>query len=180
VANSHIPYGAKRLADIIISKIIDGVIFLHKSMKYITSQKLKELKEKLKELREKRKEISRQIQDAQDRGDITESAEYTEAKEAQAFNEGRIKELEQLFNDAIIISKKQKCDIVEVGCEILVQNKDHKKGFIIVGSEEADPIQGKISNESPLGRAFLGKKKGDEVMATTPSGKVHYKILEIK
>ena len=149
-------------------------------MKYITSQKLKELKEKLKELREKRKEISRQIQDAQDRGDITESAEYTEAKEAQAFNEGRIKELEQLFNDAIIISKKQKCDIVEVGCEILVQNKDHKKDFTIVGSEEADPIQGKISNESPLGRAFLGKKKGDEVMVTTPSGKIHYKILEIK
>lgn len=150
-------------------------------MKYITSQKLKELKEKLKELREKRKEISRQIQDAQDRGDITESAEYAEAKEAQAFNEGRIRELEQLFNDAIVISpNKQKCDVVEVGCEILVKNRDHKKEFTIVGSEEADPLQGKISNESPLGRAFLGKKKGDEVMATTPSGKIHYKILEIK
>jgi len=149
-------------------------------MKYITPQKLNELKEKLKELREKRKEISKRIQEAQDRGDITESAEYAEAKEAQAFNEGRIKELEQLFNEAVVISKKQRCDIVEVGCEILVQNRDHKKEFTIVGSEEADPAQGKISNESPLGRAFLGKKIGDEVMVHTPNGKIHYKILEIK
>jgi transcription elongation factor GreA len=149
-------------------------------MKYITQKKLKELKEKLHELKERRKDISKQIQEAQDRGDISESAEYAEAKESQAFNEGRIKELEQLLNDAVIITKKGGCDKVEVGCQIFVQNKDHKKEFTIVGSEEADPSAGMISNESPLGRAFLGKKKGDEIMVNTPNGKSHYKILKIE
>lgn len=149
-------------------------------MRYISSQKLKELKKELEELREKRKEISKKIYDAQDRGDISESAEYTEAKEAQAFNEGRIQEIKQIINDAVIISKKEKCDSVNVGCEVIVRNKQRKQEFTIVGSEEADPAQGKISNESPLGRAFLGKKKDDEVVCQTPKGNVHYKIIQIK
>ncbi|MBD3282541.1 MAG: transcription elongation factor GreA, partial [Candidatus Portnoybacteria bacterium] len=71
-------------------------------------------------------------------------------------------------------------DTVEVGCEIVVKNNKGKRTFIIVGSEEADPTENKISNESPLGQVFLGKKKGDEVVAETPKGKAHYKILEIK
>jgi len=149
-------------------------------MKYLTSRKLKEIKEELTELRKKRNEISERIHEAQDMGDLSENAEYTEAKEAQAFNEGRIQELEEVVKNAIIISKKSACDFVEVGCEITVQNKVGKRTFIIVGSQEADPTQGKISNESPLGRAFLGKKKDDEVMVQTPSGKIHYKIIEIK
>ena len=149
-------------------------------MKYISSQKLKELKKELEELREKRKEISKKIYDAQDRGDISESAEYTEAKEAQAFNEGRIQEIKQVINDAVIISKKSKCDLIDIGCQMVVKNKQGKKEFTIVGSEEADPAQGKISNESPLGRAFLGKKKGDEVKVQTPKGRVVYKIIQIK
>lgn len=149
-------------------------------MKYISSQKLKQLKRELEELRDRRKEISKRIQEAQDRGDISESAEYTEAKEAQAFNEGRIRELEQIINEAVVISKKIRCDLVEVGCQLVVKNKQGKKEFTIVGSEEADPLQGKISNESPLGRAFLNKKKGDEVIVQTPKGKVHYKIIQIK
>jgi len=149
-------------------------------MKYVTSQKLKEIKKELEELRKKRNEISERIHEAQDMGDLAENAEYTEAKESQAFNEGRIMELEEVIKNAVIISKKNACEIVEVGCQILVQNKIGKKEFIIVGSQEADPTQGKISNESPLGRAFLGRKKGDEVMVHTPSGKIHYKILEIR
>jgi transcription elongation factor GreA len=149
-------------------------------MKYISSQKLKELKKQSEEFKKRRPEISRRIQEAQDRGDISESAEYTEAKEAQAFNEGKIMELQEVINNAIIISKKQKCDLVEVGCQIVVKNKQGKKEFTIVGSEDAEPEKGKISNESPLGRVFLGKKKGDEVVAQTPKGKVHYKIVEIK
>ena len=131
-------------------------------------------------LKEKRKEISKRIQEAQERGDITESAEYTEAKEAQAFNEGRIRELEDLLREAVVISKKKKYDLIEVGCQFVVQNKKGKREFTIVGSEEADPAQGKISNESPLGRAFLGKKKGEEVVCRTPKGKVIYKIIRIK
>jgi transcription elongation factor GreA len=151
-----------------------------KSMKYITSQKLKEIKKELEELKRKRNEIAERIREAQDMGDLAENAEYAEAKEVQAFNEGRIQELEQIFKNAVIISRKNECDSVEVGCQVLVQNKHGKKEFIIVGSEEADPTQGKISNESPLGRAFLGKRKNDEVLVQTPSGKIRYKILQIK
>lgn len=149
-------------------------------MKYISSQKLRQLKKELEELKEKRKKISIRIHEAQDKGDISESAEYTEAKEAQAFNEGRIQELKQLMNEAVIVSKKIKCDLVSVGCKVIVKNKQGKQEFSIVGSEEADPAQGKISNESPLGRAFLNKKKDDEVTCQTPKGKVHYKIVQIK
>jgi len=149
-------------------------------MKYITSQKLKELIKELEQLKQKRAEISERIHIAQDMGDLSENAEYAEAKETQAFNEGKIKELEEIIKSAVIISKKNACNIVEVGCELTVQNKIGKRTFFIVGSQEADPAQGKISNESPLGRAFLGKKKGDEVMVQTPNGKIHYKILDIK
>ncbi|MDD3783710.1 MAG: transcription elongation factor GreA, partial [Candidatus Portnoybacteria bacterium] len=85
-------------------------------MKYISQEKFKELHETLKELKENKKEISKQIKEAQERGDISESAEYTEAKEAQAFNEGKIREIEQLLNEAVIVNKKHKYDKVEVGC----------------------------------------------------------------
>jgi len=149
-------------------------------MKYISFQKLRQSKKELEELNDKRNEISKRIREAQDKGDISESVEYTEAKEAQAFNEGRIQELKQLMNEAIIVSKKKKCDSVDVGCEVIVKNKNEKREFSIVGSEEADPAQGKISNESPLGRAFLNKKKGDEVEVQTPKGRVVYKILQVK
>jgi transcription elongation factor GreA len=149
-------------------------------VKYISSQKLKELKKELQELKSKRSEISKRIREAQDRGDISESAEYVAAKEAQAFNEGRIQELEQIVNNAVIISKKKKCDLVDVGCQLVVRSKNGRQEFVIVGSEEADPVQGKISNESPLGRAFLGKKEGDEIRVQTPKGKALYKIMQIK
>lgn len=149
-------------------------------MKYITSQKLKEIKKELEELRKKRNEISERIHEAQDMGDLAENAEYTEAKETQAFNEGKIRELEEIIKNAVIISKKNECESVEVGCQVVVENKHGKKEFIIVGSQEADPTRGKISNESPLGRAFLGKGKDDEVIVQTPGGKIHYKILQIK
>lgn len=149
-------------------------------MKYISSKKLRELKKELTELKAKRNEIARRIHEAQERGDISESAEYAEVKEVQAFNEGRIRELEQIINEAVVISKKKKCDLIEVGCQFVAKNKQGKREFIIVGSEESEPEQGKISNESPLGRAFLGKKKGDQVKTQTPGGRVVYKILQIK
>jgi len=149
-------------------------------VKYISSKKLKELKQELEELKKKRHEISARILEAKDKGDLAENAEYAEAKEAQAFNEGKILELEQIIREAIVIFKKNKCDIVEVGCEVVVKNKTGKHNFTIVGSKEADPVQGKISNESPLGQAFLGKKKNDEFLVQTPKGKTHYKILQIK
>lgn len=149
-------------------------------MEYISAQKLKELKEELEVLREKRTQIAKRIRDAQEMGDLSENAEYAAAKEAQAFNEGRIQQIKRIIKEAVVISKKKKCETADIGCQIIVKNKTGKREFTIVGSEEADPAQGKISNESPLGRVFLGKEKGDEVICQTPKGKVHYKILDIK
>ena len=150
-------------------------------MVYITSQKLNELKEELKKRKTiVRRRISKRIQDAQEQGDITENAEYAEAKEEQAFNEGRILELENLVRNAEIIQKKQKKDIVEVGNEVVLEGRGKVSNFVIVGPEDADLSKKKISNESPIGRAIIGHRKGDEVEVQTPGGKVKYKIKDIK
>lgn len=151
-------------------------------MTYISSQKLKELKKELEERKTiLRQQISQRIQEAQTQGDITESAEYTEAKEAQAFNEGRIIELKNLINNATVVSKKRRKDIIQVGSQIIVKDKKGKKfEFTIVGPEDTNPIEGKVSNESPLGQAFLDHKQGDEVEVQAPKGKIKYKIIKIK
>lgn len=150
-------------------------------MTYISSQKLKELKKELEEHKTVlRQQISQRIQEARTQGDITESAEYAEAKEAQAFNEGRIIELKNLINNAIVVSKKRRKDIVQVGSQIIVEDKKGKKfEFTIVGPEDANPIEGKVSNESPLGQAFLDHKQGDKVEVQAPKGKIKYKIIKI-
>ncbi len=151
-------------------------------MQYISAQKLKELKQELENRKtEVRQQISERIQEAQTQGDISENPEYSEAKDAQAFNEGRILELENLINNAVVVSKKRKGDFVQVGSQVVIKDKNNKKfEFLIVGPEDADPSEGKISNESPLGRALLTHKKGDEVEAQTPKGKVKYEIIKIK
>jgi len=152
-------------------------------MVYISPEKLKELKKEL----EKRKMVLRQkiakrIQEAQAEGDITENAEYAEAKESQAFNEGRILELESLINNAVLVSKKRKkTDVVTIGSQVIVKDSRGKNfEFTIVGSEDSNPIEGKISNESPLGQAFLNSKKGEEIEVQTPRGKTKYKIINVK
>jgi len=150
-------------------------------MKYISSQKLRELKKELEERKTiLRQQISQRIQEAQDQGDIMENAEYAEAKEAQSFNEGRIIELKNLINDAVIVSKKRKKNIVQIGSQILIKNKNGKNfRFTIIGSEDASPLEGKISNESPMGQASLGHKQGEEIQVQTPKGKIKYKIVKI-
>ncbi len=152
-------------------------------MKYISPQKFKDFQKELEERKMVlRQQIARRIQEAQSQGEISENAEYAEAKEAQAFNEGRIFELETLIKNAVIISEKiGKKDFVQVGSKILVKDKKGKKfEFTIVGSEDSNPIEGKISNESPMGQAFLEHRQGDEVEVITPRGKIEYKIVKIK
>jgi len=151
-------------------------------MTYVSTKKLKELK---KELEQKkiitRQKISQRIQEAKALGDLSENADYAEAKEQQAFNEGRIIELENLISNAIIVSKKRIKNVVQIGSKVTVKNKnDKKKEFIITGSAETDPEKGKISNESPFGRAFLNSKLNDFVQVQTPRGRVKYKIIKIK
>lgn len=149
-------------------------------MQYISQEGLEQLKEELVELKKKRQEIARRLEEAKALGDLSENAEYQEAREDQAFNEGKIAELEQTVKDAVIISKNRKNDMVRVGSVVEVKSDNGKQKFNIVGSEEANPIEGRISNESPLGKCFLNKKKGDEVTAETPRGKVRYKIIGIE
>lgn len=147
---------------------------------YISKEGLEKLKEELARLKERRHEIAQKIEEAKALGDLSENNEYHEARETQSFNEGRIRELEEKVKNAkIITGRGKKPDAVQVGSQITVKNGGQKIDYWLVGSEEANPLAGKISNESPIGKAFLNKKIGEEVIVETPRGKVKYKILAI-
>ncbi|MCK9439175.1 MAG: transcription elongation factor GreA [Patescibacteria group bacterium] len=148
----------------------------------ITQEGYNKIKEELDLLSvTRRKEIAERIERAKELGDLSENAEYSEAKDAQALNEGRILELTNILKNVTIVKTvgSNKGEI-EMGSSVKVSCDGKKKDFVIVSFNEADPLNGKISNESPIGMAFLGKRKGDEVMVTTPKGEFKYKILEIK
>jgi transcription elongation factor GreA len=149
---------------------------------YLTKEKLEELKKELEHLKsEGRKEIARQLKTAKEYGDLSENAEYSQAKDDQAILEIRISELEDMIRNAIIIetgSKKEK-DKVSVGSKVVLKKDNKNYEYLIVGEAEADPSSGKISNNSPLGKVLLGKKVGDEVIVEAPMGKIKYKILKI-
>jgi len=150
---------------------------------YLTSQALEELKKELHELKTTgRQEIAERLRESKDLGDLSENAEYQDAKETQAQLESKIEKLEDMIKHATIIKKGNGHSRVDLGSTIKVkslsQSKNHKV-LSIVGSLEAKPEEGKISNESPLGKAFLGVKKDDIVVVKTPNGEVKYKVEEI-
>ena len=155
-------------------------------MKYISLEGLKKLEEELKNCKTiKRKEIANRLEEAKSLGDLSENAEYSSAKEAQSFNEGRIFELEKIIKESVLIKpcrKGQKKISIGTVFEVKLMNSNSlkKQVFTIVGFQESDPINGKISNESPLGRAFLGNQIGDTIEVETPKGKNKYKIVSIK
>jgi transcription elongation factor GreA len=148
---------------------------------YFSKEGLVKLKEEY-EFRtgQQRVDIAARIKEAKEQGDLSENAEYAEAKEAQSLNEGRIEELKTILDNAVIIAKPAAGGAVSVGSHIRVQNDGESREFMIVGASEADPANGKISNESPLGSAFLGRKKGEKVTVATPKGSVEYKVIEVK
>jgi len=150
---------------------------------YITPEAYKALKQELEELKtKKRKEIAEIIQDAKELGDLAENAAYQEAKDEQSVLETRILQLEMFLKNISIIRHVSNNHAIELGSTIEVKSltkSRNKKVFTIVGSHEAKPIEGKISNESPLGRAFLGHSKGEIILVNTPQGEVKYKILKI-
>ena len=155
-------------------------------MKYISIEGLKKIKEELEECKiAKRKEIAIRLEEAKLLGDLSENAEYSSAKEAQSFNEGRIFELEEIIKESTVIKsvrKGQKKISIGTVFEVKPMNSkpSKKQVFTIVGFQEADPINGKISNESPLGKAFLGGQISDIIEVETPGGKSKYKIICIK
>ncbi|OGD24594.1 transcription elongation factor GreA [Candidatus Azambacteria bacterium RIFCSPHIGHO2_01_FULL_40_24] len=148
---------------------------------YLSQEGIETLKKELQELKtKKRQEIARRLQEAKDLGDLSENAEYFEAKEAQSLNENHIAELEDLLKNAVVIKTSSAEDVVIIGSTIETKSDGNIDVFNIVGSAEAKPQEGKISNESPLGRAFLGKRAGDEIEIKTPGGTVKYKIIKIE
>jgi len=127
----------------------------------------------------KRPEIAARIESAKDLGDLSENAEYHDAKEAQAFNDGRIIHLNSLLKNLTVVTNGGSKDEVTMGSEVAVISNGEEKIFKIVSFNEADPAEGKISNESPLGLAFLGRKKGSKVKVNTPKGELEYEIKKI-
>ena len=151
----------------------------------LTPEGLEELKSRIQYLRgERRREVAERIKEAREFGDIAENSEYDDAKNEQAMLEHRIAQLEERLLAARVIEKKEiSKDVVSIGSKVRVKNMDAGKTFEyhIVGSAEANPAEQKLSNESPVGKAILGKKKGETVEVATPRGaKLKYKILEIK
>lgn len=147
---------------------------------YVTKEKLEELKQELADLKgRKRIEVGERLKRAKELGDLSENSEYFEAREEQAQVETRIGELEDMIKNAEIIEKSTSTSNVSIGSTVEVEKGGQKMKLTIVGSNEANPEAGFISNESPLGRAFLGKKAGEKVLVSVPKGKVEYLILSI-
>lgn len=149
---------------------------------YLTQERLDELKKELDGLKTTRRvEVAERLKTAKEYGDLSENSEYAEAREEQSLVEGRIFELEELLKKAVIIKKSEGGkNKVEVGCTVNVKKGDKVFTYMIVGAYDANPAEGKISDESPLGRAFLDSKVGDHVKVTTPGGEVAYEILKIE
>ncbi len=149
--------------------------------KFITQDGLKKIKEELAQRKnEIRQKIAASIKEAKEQGDLSENAEYSEAKSQQAENEARIAELEYLLKESEVVAYNKSSDTIQMGSKIKVKFNGSEMDFQIVGSNEANPGERKISNESPMGKGFMGKRKGDEVEIEVPSGKMKYKILEVK
>ena len=147
---------------------------------YLSKDGLEKLRSELDEMVSvKRPEVANRIHDAKEHGDLSENAEYEDAKNEQAFVEGRIQTLEALIKNATIIDENHSTDHVQIGSTVAVESPDGKETFTIVGSTEAKPAEGRISNESPVGRALLGKKKGEKVLVRVPAGDFTYKIIAI-
>ncbi len=150
---------------------------------FLTPEGRTKLEAELEHLRTvRRAEIAEAIHTAKEEGDITENSAYDQAKEDQAFVEGRIMTLEQMLKNAVMIDKVRGADIVGLGSVVTVLERggSDDETFQIVGSAEADPTRGKISNESPVGRALLGKRAGDEVQVRIPDGVRVLKIQELR
>ena len=149
---------------------------------YLTKQKYEELMAELNSLKNvKRKEVAEALDYARDLGDLSENAEYHEARAQQADTEDRISKLENILKNTIVVEDKHG-DRAVIGSTVVVEkiNGSKKMTFMIVGSAESDLARGKISNRSPIGSAVLGKKKGESFSFNSPSGKMEYKIIEVK
>lgn len=148
---------------------------------YVSEEGLEELKNELEFLKtKKRMDVADQLKHAKEYGDLSENSEYVEAREEQSQVETRIFELEEFLKNVVVIKKSKGVKKIQVGSRVSVKRGGTVSEYSIVGSNESDPLQGKISNESPLGKAFLGHEVGDKIEVNTPAGKANYEILKIE
>ena len=151
---------------------------------YLTEAGLQKLKDELDHLRSvERPAISAAIAEARDKGDLSENAEYDAAKDEQRDIEARIEEIEKILKNAeVVVEDEVDSDKINIGCKVSVYDMEYEEEmeFSIVGSTEANSLQGKISNESPVGRALIGAKVGDIVSVESPAGQMEYKVLTIQ
>ena len=150
----------------------------------LTYEGLRKYEDELHELKVvKRKEVAQKIKEAREQGDLSENAEYDAAKDEQRDIEARIEEIEKILKNAeVVVEDEVNLETISVGCKVQVLDMeyDEEMEFQLVGSTEANSLQGKISNESPVGKALIGAKKGDTVQVEMPSGVIEYKVLEIE
>jgi len=149
---------------------------------YMTEEGKEKIETELHVLKtEKRKEVVERIKIARDFGDLSENSEYDSAKEEQAFVETRIAQLEKMLRNAVIIENDNNIDVVSLGKKVTFMElpDGEEETYTIVGSAEADPFEGKISNDSPMAKSLLGHEKGTEVLVPTPGGEIKVKILEV-
>jgi len=150
-------------------------------VKIVTPEGMKKIKDELEHRRTTvRQGIANAIKEAKEQGDLSENAEYSEAKRQQAENEARIAELEYMFKESKVATYDKASGVVQMGSSVKVKWNGSEMEFQIVGSNEANPGEFKISNESPMGKAFMSHKKGDKVEVNTPGGEVKYTILDVK
>lgn len=151
---------------------------------YLTQEGLDELKNEYEELKNvKRPEVVDRVTEARNQGDLSENAEYSAAREELAFIDGRIDELEDILKQVVLIKKDQNgasANSVDLGSEVVLQINGKEEVYKVVGEWEADPTEKKISHESPLGKALLGKKIGEIVEVSAPAGKVVYTVVSVK
>lgn len=152
------------------------------SKKYLlTAEGLQKMQEELKTLiNDKRKEVIERIREAAAHGDLSENADYAQAREEQSFIEGRIQEIEDIIKNAEIITTNSHGSVVTIGSTIVVKASGAEKKYTIVGSNEANPKEGKISNESLVGKALLGRKANEKFKVATPAGEIDYEIVGIE
>lgn len=150
----------------------------------LTYEGLKKLEDELEDLKVvKRKEVSQKIKEAREQGDLSENAEYDAAKDEQRDIEARIEQLEKILKNAeVVVEEEVDLETISIGCKVRILDceYDEELEYKIVGSTEANSLKGKISNESPVGKALLGKKVGDEIFVETHEGELKYKVLEIQ
>ena len=149
----------------------------------LTYAGLKALEDELHDLKvNRRKEVAGKIKEAREQGDLSENAEYDAAKDEQRDIEARIEEIEKILKNAeVVVEDEVDLDKISVGCSVKIYDEEYEEEmeYKIVGSSEANSLKGKISNESPVGHALLGRKVGDEVTVETQAGAIHYKVLSI-